>query len=334
VLPGEEPGPTAASSRRWPWAIALGLALFGAFLLHRAGQQDSADNARLAARLLERRSTRVQAPDPAPTPPAATSGPASGHVPPPTQAAVRSVYVSPSLPVAPVTIGFESYSVDEIGSDARSLGAGDEKQALIITHVYTDGPSSRAGLRDGDVLLKVDGRVTASRQGLREILRRRRPGETIEAEFLRNGSRQHTNVVLEPMVDSLAHSCDAGDTAACFATGNRLRDGMPGAFPPDWPRAATYYERGCLAGRQDACISLGRLLRRGDDELAADPARSATLFQRACDEGVPAGCHNLGILYREGIGVARDPARARELTQQACAGGDPDACGPAGEHPE
>jgi serine protease Do len=62
--------------------------------------------------------------------------------------------------------------------------------------VHPAGPADRAGLRRGDVLLRVDGRELASRDAFVRGLESRKPGERVRIELLRGRARLELEVVL------------------------------------------------------------------------------------------------------------------------------------------
>jgi len=95
---------------------------------------------------------------------------------------------------------------------ADELGLGVDTGALI-SEVVSGGPADDAGLQGsddqttfqgtpvetgGDVILAVDGESIVGESDLAELISRKRPGETVTLEILRDGDRQQVEVALEP----------------------------------------------------------------------------------------------------------------------------------------
>src|SRR6185369_13178757 len=55
----------------------------------------------------------------------------------------------------------------------------DEKGKLIIAELEDDSPAAKAGIKRGDILVKVDGRSVATGEALRELLLSRSAGDTL-----------------------------------------------------------------------------------------------------------------------------------------------------------
>ena len=110
------------------------------------------------------------------------------------------------LPVALVVAGGGGIAVlSNLGDDAsvsapaapRSFFGGDEFEriedvGLMVEAVLPGGPAAAAGLRDGDVIVKFDGRGVESEGDLRDVLRETPVGKTVEVEYVRDGEPGRT----------------------------------------------------------------------------------------------------------------------------------------------
>jgi S1-C subfamily serine protease len=72
---------------------------------------------------------------------------------------------------------------------AERLGLPDTRGALALA-VPDGGPAAKAGIRSGDVLVKLDGEELAAPEDLLAALRSRSPGQTVTVEF-RRGTETH-----------------------------------------------------------------------------------------------------------------------------------------------
>ena len=67
----------------------------------------------------------------------------------------------------------------------------DTRTGVVITQVVPESPAEQAGLRTGDVVLRVDGRPVRHATELRNMIGLLRVGQSVELELRRNGER-HT----------------------------------------------------------------------------------------------------------------------------------------------
>ena len=79
-----------------------------------------------------------------------------------------------------------------IGADHRSTW-----DALRLAQVVSGSAAERAGLRDGDVIVRFDDAPVSSLEDLRTVLRTKRAGDTVEVVYLRDGRETTTSATLE-----------------------------------------------------------------------------------------------------------------------------------------
>jgi len=72
---------------------------------------------------------------------------------------------------------------------ARSLGL-DKPRGVIVADTFANGPAARAGIRNGDVILQVNGAEVFDEQGVRFQTATQRPGADIAVVILRGKQRQ------------------------------------------------------------------------------------------------------------------------------------------------
>jgi S1-C subfamily serine protease len=90
-------------------------------------------------------------------------------------------------------LGLGGMSTDLDAALAQRLG---QNAGVLIVDLAPDGPAARAGLRLLDVVIALDGRPTPTTAELEEILAHGRPGQSMAVDFLREGRRRRTTVVL------------------------------------------------------------------------------------------------------------------------------------------
>ena len=92
--------------------------------------------------------------------------------------------------------GFLGVTIEPINArTAQELGLL-EIGGVYIRDVRSDGPAYRAGMRNGDVVLTIDGRGVNAPNELQSAIARRRPGDRVAVEVWRDGQRQLVQVEL------------------------------------------------------------------------------------------------------------------------------------------
>lgn len=80
---------------------------------------------------------------------------------------------------------------------ARYLGESDDiEQGLFVAKLDIEGPAFAAGIRYGDIITALSGVEVDTMLTLREELYKRQGGETVQIEFIRNGSTRRVDVML------------------------------------------------------------------------------------------------------------------------------------------
>lgn len=76
-------------------------------------------------------------------------------------------------------------------------GGAQDGDGARVTHIVPGSAAERAGLRDGDVLVTVDGVAVGGFEALRRAIRAHRPGDTVRLVYLRHGRDHVTSATLE-----------------------------------------------------------------------------------------------------------------------------------------
>jgi serine protease Do len=93
-----------------------------------------------------------------------------------------------------VVRGYIGATIQDVTPEiAESLGL-PPRQGALVADVTPDGPSARAGLRSGDLVLKVDGQSVNSSSDLTRQVALARPGDDVRLEVRREGATRRMDV--------------------------------------------------------------------------------------------------------------------------------------------
>src|SRR5262249_46372174 len=85
-----------------------------------------------------------------------------------------------------------------------------EHSGALVAGVTPGGPAAKAGIMDGDVILKFDGKEVTSMRGLPRLVALTPVGKDVDVEVLRKGQR----LTMRVAVGRLAEDADAAKSAA------------------------------------------------------------------------------------------------------------------------
>jgi serine protease Do len=121
-------------------------------------------------------------------------------------AAVGSWLITPGLEIDPVAIGVVSVGARKIAAPSGAMGVQlDQKDDVArIEKVMPDSAAERAGVQNGDLVLKVNSKEIKGRQNLIETVRNYMPGERIDL-LLKRGEKEMTLTVTLGNLATLFH---------------------------------------------------------------------------------------------------------------------------------
>lgn len=104
---------------------------------------------------------------------------------------------TPSVGEAPpkVMLGINMSPLDE--EKARKAGV-EEGEGIYVDRVIEELPAAQAGLRQGDIIVRIAGQSPATQEKLREALKSRNPGDKLKLTVLRDGEEKTLTIVLAP----------------------------------------------------------------------------------------------------------------------------------------
>ncbi|MFG0285720.1 MAG: S1C family serine protease [Phycisphaerales bacterium JB039] len=79
---------------------------------------------------------------------------------------------------------------------AEHLGV-DSGKAVLLDRVIEELPAARAGLKSGDIIVKVEGAPDASAEAIRKVLREKTPGDELKVQVLRHGEKKSFTIELK-----------------------------------------------------------------------------------------------------------------------------------------
>lgn len=98
------------------------------------------------------------------------------------------------IPASPPTIGLEVRDLTEV--DVEELDLVDDS-GVLVERLRQGGPADQAGVRQGDVLLQLNGTRLDEAATFNRMLGARRRGDTVLLMVLRNGARRAVSVRVE-----------------------------------------------------------------------------------------------------------------------------------------
>ncbi len=95
--------------------------------------------------------------------------------------------------------GLLGVSINNVSPElAESLGTEfPVEQGVYVGSVNENSGGEEAGLKAGDIIIGVDGVVTNNVANLQEMVARKRPGDQVEVEYIRDGKTYKTNATLK-----------------------------------------------------------------------------------------------------------------------------------------
>lgn len=93
--------------------------------------------------------------------------------------------------------GLLGLSVISLNEQLAEYFGAPNKEGVLVEEVEKESPAEKAGLKAGDVLLRVGSRTVSDIDDLRKALRKHESGEKVEVEVLRKGSKKTMTVEIE-----------------------------------------------------------------------------------------------------------------------------------------
>jgi serine protease Do len=186
-----------------------------------------------------------------------------------------------------VTRGFLGILIQSLTPDlAESFGL-DQAQGILIAQVNADSPAAKGGLRQGDVILELDGEPVSDVGAFRNRVSLTSPGTAIRLTILRDGKRQELSVAVGTLSEDQVAA--AGGTQSAESLGLSVQtltpqlaeqfEGTPGEGV-----VVTEVQPGSVAAL--AGITPGTLILQVNREPVGDAAAFARAVEQAKEKRV------------------------------------------------
>ena len=100
-----------------------------------------------------------------------------------------------------VTRSWLGVYIQPIDDDAAKALEMDSRDGALVTQVVGDSPAEKAGVEEGDVIVRFDNKNITDSSNLRNIVSLMPPGSKSEVVVFRNGSKKILNVILQELKD-------------------------------------------------------------------------------------------------------------------------------------
>ncbi len=99
-------------------------------------------------------------------------------------------------------LGIRGISVEDFNQSypENKLSA---ESGIFIVQIYMDSPAAKAGIKEQDIITKLDGKDVKTMTQLITGLYAHRPGDTIPITIIRDGETREVSVTLEEMVETI-----------------------------------------------------------------------------------------------------------------------------------
>jgi len=95
-----------------------------------------------------------------------------------------------------ILYGWLGVSIQDLNEDLKNYFGLKEKEGVIIVKVFKNSPASKAGLREGDLILTFNGKNIRKVKDLVETVSQENPGEKVKVGILRENKHLNIDVTL------------------------------------------------------------------------------------------------------------------------------------------
>jgi serine protease Do len=197
-----------------------------------------------------------------------------------------------------VSHGYMGIGISDVTPENSKFFDLAKSEGALVSQVEPESPAAKAGLKNGDVILGVDGKPVSDAGELQVEIGQRQPGTTIRLDIIRNGKSDTVPVTLEAMGsrDKVAiKSSETGKPRWGLALGDLSSDARQQLQAPSEIQGAIVENVEPGSSAENAGIQRGDVI----VEVNRKPVQSASDVQRALS-GVAQGQDALVLVWSQG----------------------------------
>ena len=118
--------------------------------------------------------------------------------------------------------GFVGVTFTEINEALRKEKGISDINGLYVQDVVKGGAADGAGIKGGDIITKIEGKVISSSSDLQERVARLRPGDKVKLTYKRDGKEKDVNLTLKAAEDSKEKAGEEGSNVSATQIFNKL----------------------------------------------------------------------------------------------------------------
>ncbi len=107
--------------------------------------------------------------------------------------------------------GYIGVSISAVDATVAKAAGLDKIEGVLVQDLVEGGAAKDAGIKEGDIILSVDGKLVKAPNELQSIIAGRHPGEKVVLQIWRDKTAIEKNVILKPRPDKSSVAANGGD---------------------------------------------------------------------------------------------------------------------------